>query len=213
MAYDLQEQEQLAQFRAWWDKYGNWVLTVLTFALLAIAAVNGYKWYERDEAAKAAAVYDELVRAVDANNGARVQELTDTLTARHGRTVYAPMAALYAARFKHAAGDLPGARARLQWVIDDSGHAEYLPLARLRLAGVQLDEKAFDEALRTLAAAPPPAVLAAAYADRRGDVLAAQGKTGEARAAYQEALDKADAGHPLRRIVEIKLDALPAAAS
>ncbi|MFN9212272.1 MAG: YfgM family protein, partial [Betaproteobacteria bacterium] len=119
MAYDLQEQEQLAQFRAWWDKYGNWVLTVLTFALLAIAAVNGYKWYERDQAAKAAAVYDELVRAVDANNGARVQELTDTLTARHGRTVYAPMAALYAARFKHAAGDLPGARARLQWVIDD----------------------------------------------------------------------------------------------
>lgn len=209
MAYDLQEQEQLAQFRAWWDRYGNWVLTAVTACLLAIAAYNGWGWYQRDQATRAAGVYDALLRAVDANEGSRVQELTDTLVERYGGTVYAPMAALRAAYFRHKGGDLPGARARLQWVIDASGHPEYRPLARLRLAGVQLDEQAYDDALRTLSAAAPPTALAAAYADRRGDVLAAQGKTAEARAAYQEALGQVDAGHPLRRIVEIKIDALP----
>ena len=49
--------------------------------------------------------------------------------------------------------------------------------------------------------------------DRRGDVLAAQNKNAEARAAYTEALAKADAQHPLRAIIQLKLDALPPAAS
>jgi predicted negative regulator of RcsB-dependent stress response len=53
-----------------------------------------------------------------------------------------------------------------------------------------------------------------AAADRRGDVLVAQNrKVDEARAAYQEALDKADAQHPLRADHQLKLDALPPAAS
>jgi predicted negative regulator of RcsB-dependent stress response len=210
MAYDLEEQEQLAQFKAWWDKHGNLVLTVITALLLAVAAYNGWRWYERDQAGRAAAVYDQFLRAVETKDGAKVKELAGTLADQYGRSVYASMAALYAAKFDHDAGDLPAARARLQWVIDKSGHPEYVPIARLRLAGVQLDEKAYDEALRTLTG-EVPAAQAAAFADRRGDVLIAQGKVDEARAAYKEALDQADAGHPLRRVIEFKLDALPAA--
>jgi predicted negative regulator of RcsB-dependent stress response len=211
MAYDLEEQEQLAHFRAWWEKYGNLVLTAVTAVLLAFAAYNGWNWYQRDQAVKAAGVYDEFQRAVESKDPKRAQELAGTLLARHARTVYAPMAALQLAKLDHDAGDLAGARTRLQWVIDNGGHIEYVPIARLRLAGVQLDEKAYDEALRTLSG-DAPAAMATAFADRRGDVLAARGQTAEARAAYKEALDKADASHPLRRVIEIKLDALPAAA-
>ena len=208
MAYDLQEQEQLATFKAWWDKYGNFILAVVTLALLAVAAWNGWRWYERREAAAASVVYEQVMKALAENNGARVKELTGTLIQNHGRTVFAAMAALHAAKVNHEANDLPAARSQLQWVIDKSGHEEFTLLARVRLAGVLLDEKNHDEALKVLAGEVPPAHQTA-FADRRGDVLLAQGKPAEARSAWQQALDKADPQHPLRQLIQLKLDSVP----
>lgn len=211
MAYDLEEQEQLAAIKAWWDRWGNLVLSVATVALLAIAAFNGWRWYERHEAGKAAVLYEELLGALDGNDVARKRELAGTLIERYGRTVYGPMAALQIARINVEAGDRSAARAQLRWVIDKSGHEELAQVARLRLAGVLLDEKAYDEALKLLGGDVPPG-LAASFADRRGDILLEIGQSEQARAAYREALDKADTQHPLRPIIQLKLDALPAAA-
>jgi predicted negative regulator of RcsB-dependent stress response len=212
MAYDLEEQEQLASIKAWWDRWGNIVLTGATVVLLAIAAFNGWRWYQRHEAGNAGALYEQFLAAVEGGDLARKKELAGTLIERYGRTIYAPMAALQVARVNFEAGDKGAAAAQLRWVIDKSGHAELVPIARLRLAGILLDEKKHDEALQVLAGEVPPA-LTGAFADRRGDVLQAMGKTGEARTAYQEALDKVEAQHPLRPLIQLKLDALPPAAS
>ena len=212
MAYDLEEQEQLASIKAWWDRWGNLVLTAVTVVLLAIAAFNGWRWYERHEAGNAAVLYDEFVGALEGADLGRKKELAGTLIERYGRTVYAPMAALLIAKVNLEAGDTGAARAQLRWVIDKSGHPELVQIARLRLAGVLLDEKAYDEALQLLAGEVPEA-LAASFADRRGDVLMAMGKAEEARGAYREALDKAGAQHPMRPIIQLKLDALPAPAA
>jgi predicted negative regulator of RcsB-dependent stress response len=122
------------------------------------------------------------------------------------------MAALQAARLQADSGKPDLARESLQWVIDQAQQPELKAIARVRLAGVLLDEKQYDEALKVLAA-DVPAVHATAVADRRGDVLAAQNKVEEARAAYAEALAKADAQHPLRQIIQLKLDALPSSGS
>jgi predicted negative regulator of RcsB-dependent stress response len=210
MAYDLEEQEQLATMKAWWDKYGNFILTAATVVLLGIAAFNGWRWYERREAQQGAAVYEELQKAFNGKDANRTKELAGTIIEHYGRTVYAPMAALQMARFNHDAGDLAAARAQLQWVMDKSGHEEYVLIARLRLAGVLLDEKNYDEALKVLSGGVPKS-LVTAFADRRGDVLLAQGKVAEASAAYREALDSADARNPLRSFIQFKFDALPAA--
>jgi predicted negative regulator of RcsB-dependent stress response len=212
MAYDLEEQEQLASIKAWWDRWGNLVLTAVTIVLLAIAAFNGWRWYERHEAGNAAVLYDEFVVALGGTDLARKKELAGTLIERYGRTVYAPMAALNIAKVNLEAGDAGAARAQLRWVIDKSGHAEMVQIARLRLAGVLLDEKSHQEALGLLGGEVPEA-LAAAFADRRGDVLMAMGKADEARAAYEAALGKASGQHPLRPIIQLKLDALPPAAA
>jgi len=212
MAYDLEEQEQLAQLKAWWQKYGNLITTVITVVLLAFAAWNGWRWYEREQAKTAAGVYGQLEQAVAARDAAKVQTLAASIVEHYGRTTYAVMAALQAAKFNAEAGDLPKAAEQLQWVIDKSGHEELRAIARVRLAGVLLDEKKYDAALQTLAfdapAAYQPTVL-----DRRGDVLLAQNKMEEARAAYKDALTRAEPQHPLRQIIQLKLDALPAAAS
>lgn len=211
MSYNLEEQEQLANLKAWWEKYGNFILTVVTLVLLGIAAFNGWNWYQRREAIAAAAVYEAFAKAAEDKNIARQKELAGTIIESHARTIYAPLAALQIAKVNHEAGDLAAARTQLQWVIDKSGHDELATIAKLRLAGVLLDEKSFDQALQ-LVSGDVPAVHAVAYANRRGDVLFAQGKPQEARRAYQEALDKAAADHPLRAIIQLKLDALPAPA-
>ncbi|MDQ3188895.1 MAG: tetratricopeptide repeat protein [Pseudomonadota bacterium] len=211
MAYDLQEQEQIDELKAWWDKYGNLILTVLTIVLLGFAAFNGWRWYQRDQAEKAAGVYAELGRAMTARETERVNALSTALTDKYGRTAYGPMAALQAARWYVESGDAAAARARLQWVVEHSDQAEIVAIARVRLAGVLLDEKNYDEALKVLDGAAAT-VHATAIADRRGDILFAQNKIDEARVAYRDALAKADAQHPLRQLIQLKLDALPAAA-
>jgi len=212
MAYDLQEQEQLATFKAWWEKYGNFVLTAATVVLLAIAAFNGWRWYERRESQAAAALYDRLVVAVEKKESAKVKELAGGIIENHGRTIYASLAALQAARVYFEASDLAAAKAQLQWVIDKSGRPELAATARVRLAGILLDEKAYDQAMRVLEG-EVPASHAVQFADRRGDVLLAEGKLDQARAAYQEAVDKAGADHPLRTYLQLKIDALPAPAA
>ena len=212
MAYDLQEQEQLDELKAWWGKFGNLILTVVTVVLLAFAAYNGWRWYQRGQAEEAAGVYAELERAMTARETERVNALSLTLTDKYGGTAYGPMAALQAARWYADNNDTASARTRLQWVVDRADSPEVIAIARVRLAGVLLDEKQFDEALKVLDGASST-IHATAIADRRGDILFAQNKIDEARAAYRDALAKAAAEHPLRQIIQLKLDALPATAT
>lgn len=212
MAYDLEEQEQLAELKAWWNKYGNFILTVVTVVLLGFAAYNGWQWYQREQAGQAAGIYDQLEKALAARDVDKVETFSGMLASKYGGTAYAAMASLQAAKVQAEAGRMDKARDSLQWVIDKAQAPELKAIAQVRLAGVLLDEKKYDEALRAISGEAPPS-QATAFLDRRGDILAAQKKTEEARAAYTDALAKADAQHPLRQIIQLKLDALPASGS
>jgi predicted negative regulator of RcsB-dependent stress response len=211
MAYDLEEQEKLAALKAWWDEWGNTVSGVATVLLLIMAGWFGWQYWNRTQAQKANVVYEEFLRQSAAKD-VRAKELADRLRDGFGGTVYAPLAALATAKTMHDAGDPAGAKAQLQWVIDKSGRAELVDIARVRLAGVLLDEKSYDEALRTLEPATGEAAVPTVE-DRRGDVLAAQGKLDEARAAWQRAQKAAGERHPLRGLLQQKLEALPAPAA
>lgn len=207
MAYDLEEQEQLATLKAWWKQYGNLVTWVVVAALAAYAGWSGWNYYQREQASKAAVLYEEIVKAVDGKDQAKVSRAADDMRERYGRTPYASMGALLAARSAFESGDLKSAKAYLQWVIDQSSGEEYQALARLRLAGLLLDEKAYEEGLKLLSGSFPEQ-FAGLVADRRGDLLFAQDKIDEARAAYQAALEKTDAKNPARQLIQLKLDAL-----
>jgi predicted negative regulator of RcsB-dependent stress response len=209
MAYDLEEQEQLASFKAWWNQYGNLLSWVLIVALTAYSGWTGWNYYQRTQATHASQLYDELQKAVTAKDNAKVQRAAGDMQTRFKGTAYAQMSALTAAKSAFDASDLKTAKAQLQWAIEH-GDAEYKAIARLRLAGVLLDEKSHDAALAALAG-DTPAQFIGNVADRKGDILVAQNKIPEARAAYQAALaatDKKNPGHPL---IELKLEGLGAA--
>jgi predicted negative regulator of RcsB-dependent stress response len=214
MAYDLEEQEQIASFKAFWTKYGNLITWVLILALGAFAAYNFWNKHQRDQSVGASALYDELTDAVTAKDNAKSQRIAADIQSKFKRTTYAQMSALAAAKTAFEANDLKTARAQLQWVIDN-GNDEYKSVAQLRLAGVLLDEKNFDGAMKLLNGTFLPQ-FAAEVADRKGDVLVAQNKIADARNAYVAALAAMGPKHPGSQLVRIKLEAIggtaPAAA-
>jgi predicted negative regulator of RcsB-dependent stress response len=206
MAYDLEEQEQLDSLKAWWNQYGNLATWLLIIALAGYAAWSGWRYYQRTQSAQAGQLYEELQKAVVAKDAAKVQRIVTDMTDKFGRTTYAQMGGLAAAKSSFDANDLKAAKAQLQWVIDH-GSDEYKAIARIRLAGVLLDEKSYDEALKTLSG-DFPEQFAAAVADRKGDILVAQNKLEDARAAYKLALEKSDQKDSGRQLIQIKLDAI-----
>ena len=207
MAYDLQEQDQLDAFKAFWNRYGNLILAGVTVVLLVVAGWRGWGWWQQKQASEAAAVYEQLREAVERKDVNKVKQASGQLFESYSGTVYGSMGALVAARAYHDAGDLKAAKAPLQWAVDKAKDPEHRLIARLRLAGILLDEKAYDEGLKLLAA-EEAGRYAGSVADRRGDLLLAQGKRDEARAAYKDALAKLEPGSALLPMVRMKLDAL-----
>lgn len=206
MAYDLEEQEQLASLKAWWEKYGNVTTWVIIAGLAAYSGWAGWQYYQRNQSAQASALYDQLQLAVQAKDNAKVQRAATDMETKYAGTAYAPMSALVAAKSAFDANDVKAAKAQLQWAVEH-GTEEFKAIAKVRLAGLLLDEKAYDQALKTLEG-DVPAAFAGAVADRKGDILSAQNKVAEARAAYKAALDATDKKNPGRQLIQLKLEAI-----
>lgn len=210
MAYDHAEEEQLASLKAWWKQYGNLVTWLLIIVLAAYAAWAGWGVYQRNQAAQAGQLYEELQKAVTAQDKDKIQRVATDMQEKFSSTAYAQMSGLAAAKSAFDANDLKTAKAQLQWVADKGSDA-YKAIARIRLAGILLDEKAYDEGLKVLAG-DFSSEFAGVVSDRKGDIYVAQNKLDEARTAYQTALEKTDAQNPGRQLIQIKLDAIGGAA-
>ncbi len=207
MALDLEEQEQLDALKQFWNEYGTLIVTLAFLALATFAGVKGWNYYQRGQSEKASALFGKFEEAVRKNDVSQVGSLGGEIIDKYGSTAYGPMTALLLARNNYDNGDPATAATRLQWAVDKADDDEIAALARLRLAGIRLDEKKYDEALALLDAKHAQA-FAPLYADLRGDVFAAQGKAADARAAYRIALDKSPPDGNYRNVVQIKLDAL-----
>ena len=204
---DLEEQEQLDQLKAFWAQYGNLISGVLIVVAAAYLSWFGWNWYQRDQGVKAGAMYDEFDRALQAADAERTGRIFADMKQRFPRAAFTGQAGLAAAKLASEKGQADAARADLAWVADSASESEYRTIARLRLAGLLLDEKKYDEALKQLDGVDG-AEFQALAADRRGDVLMAQGKAEEAKAAYAKAWAAMDAKVDYRRVVEAKLNVL-----
>ena len=204
---DLEEQEQLAELKHFWKTYGNLISWLLIAVLGAYAAWNGYQYWERTQSAKASALYDEVEKAVAANDVSRMERSLADIKDKFGSTHYAHQAGLLAARSLYAQGKTDQAKATLIWVADSAPTAALKDVARLRLAALLWETKALDEALKQLTAAFTPEMSGLA-ADLRGDVLLSKGQTAQATEAYQQAWKQVPVTSEYRRIVQAKLSAL-----
>lgn len=204
---DLEEQEQLDSIKHFWKQYGNLITWVVIAALGTYAAINGWQIWERRQGLEASVLYDEVDRAAASGDLARVEQAFKDIQDKYGRTAYAQQAGLLAGRVLADKGKPDAARAALAWVADQSADEGYQALARLRLAGLLVEAKNYDEALKQLSGTLP-AQFEALAADRRGDIHNLQGRRDEARAEYTKAWQGMDAQSDYRTLVEVKLTAL-----
>lgn len=208
MPLDLEEQEQLAELKAWWKDHGGRIAALVLAVAVGFAGWQGWRWYQLDQSVNAAGLYDTVSKAAQANDGKALRDAAGTLVESYPRTVYASMGALVAARYYFDRNDLKNAKAQLQWVVERSSSDDFRDLARLRLASVLLDEKAYDEALKLLEAKHASA-YDAQYAALRGDILVAKNQAAEAKAAYKLALEKAGKEEgAFQESVRMRLEAL-----
>lgn len=209
-ALDSHEQEQIEALKAWWHENRGQLIAMCLIAVVAIGGWRGWQYYQHTQGSEAATLYQQLLNQMESNDAKRVNDAASALMDKYASTAYAPRAALLAARANEQLKDAVRAKTQLQWAIDHADDAELKSVASLRLAALLLDEKNHDGALKLLEAAHPPS-FDGLYADLRGDVLSAQGKTDEARSAYKLAYEKFDDKSTYHNLIQMKLDALGAA--
>ncbi|TCV87397.1 YfgM family protein [Sulfurirhabdus autotrophica] len=204
---DLEEQEQVDALKAWWKQNGKTVIMAVSVFIVTVAGIQGWRVYQSNQARQAAAMYSQLENAEQAKDTKKIRDAAGQLIEKYASTPYAARAALISARANYESGDAKSAKAQLEWVVSHSKEAPVLDMARLRLAGILLDEKNFVESIKLLNTKHED-TYDGLYADLLGDVMVAQGKAEEARKAYSEAIQKTDEKSPFRKYIQIKLDSL-----
>ncbi len=208
MAYDLEEQEKIDALKDWWDKNGTRLVIVAFLVAASILGWRGYQWYEQHQATKAMGYFEALEIAAEQNDEqstARLLAASEALRKDHAGSAYASRGLLVAAQFFQENGELANAEEQFNWIIAHSKEASIVGIARLRLAGLLLEQEKYAAALQQLQ--QPIAAYVGLYADRRGDVYYAQGDLAQARSEWESAVPAlADVAYV--QIVQLKLEAL-----
>ena len=205
-SYDFEEQERLAELRAWWEDNRLYVFAAIAAAVLAFGAWKGWQFWRLSQDEEAASLYLPVEDAKRTGDPKKIADAAQKVIAQQPGSFYASQAALVAAKAAFDAGNLEEARKHLEWTLAKGANV-HRGVARVRLAAVQLEQKKYDEALKTLDGNQEPG-FAPLVADLRGDVMLAQGRLDEARSAYKLAVEKADARNPVKGIAQTKLNAL-----
>lgn len=204
------EDEQLAEFKDWWQRNGK---PLVTGGLLALVVVFGWQaWhkYQSSQSQGASIIYQQLLETTLTPNGkpdpAQVADLAGKLKAEFGGSVYAQYGSLFVAKVAVDTGKLDDAASELKAITDKPANSTLAEIARQRLAQVLAAQNKADEALKLLDGDTDKAFLATRE-ELKGDLLVQLGRTDEANAAYHKAKaalsDEAAVGG-----LQIKLDDL-----
>lgn len=207
------EEEQIAAIKGWWRENG---IAIAVAVVLAIGAFAGWKWYQHNEKQQelvAVGLYQTLMESYQqaaqagpdaADAEIRMQKAGQELITGHAGSVYARMAALMLAGRAAEIDNYVDAERHLRFARDADAGDNIGIVASNRLARVLSAQGKHEDALALLAGSVGKEDVTGRE-DVRGDVLLAQGKRVEARAAWQKALDNAGEQDPSRVLLEMKL--------
>ena len=210
--YDLEEQDQIDDLKAWWARYGGAITVGLVLGLLVIAGVQGWRWWSGKRAEDASVLYTAVSEAARAKDPAKAKDAIAQITDRYAGT------ALRAARRAAVREDALRQRRsrRREGAVRVGGRAcEGRRAAGDRALSPRAGadrRKAVRRGARARSMRSIRTSFDGMFADLRGDALAAAGRAADARSAYEMALAKLDPKSPYRTYVQVKHDALGGAA-
>lgn len=208
MAYDLEEQEQLDEFKAWWAKNGKMVSSLVLVGVLAYAGWQGYHFWIAKKSTEASNIYQTLI-TTEPSKLDTIKTQATQLTSDYSVTPYAGRAAVFLAKTQYEAKDTEGATQQLNWAIEHAKESSVKAIAALQLAGIQYEKKDYAAAKKTLEDIQDKGYLGLKN-NLLGDVLLAEGKTEDAKKAFVDALKYLDPQGRLFQLTKQKLESLGA---
>ena len=197
--------DEAEALKEWWRENGRSVIAGILLGVFGIVGWQQWGNYTRNRAEGASAQFQLLADAINKKDAATAEQRAESLMVEFSATPYAPLAGMMIAKMKVENGDLAGAQPNLQYAIDNAKDSAIAAIARARLMRVQL--AAGDVAgAKALQPSPVPAGFVADFAELRGDIALAEGRPGDAREAYAEALANLPDTDGKRFIVEMKRD-------
>jgi predicted negative regulator of RcsB-dependent stress response len=203
MREDLEQQEQFDAIKGFWNDNKRWIVPVLSIIAVSAISFNGWLWWQDRQASKATDALAAMEQALVEQSVEKAKVAFKVLAEDYSGTTQAALGGLQMAKVFVSEGSLPEARAALE-VVSKSPVEEFAWIAKIRLAGVLLDENNAQAAVAVLAGQPPAEFLGLVN-DRRGDVHAALGQKEEARKAWRVALDGIGAEAASRELIARKL--------
>lgn len=211
MHFNLEEQEQLAELKAWWKQYGKWLLVIAVILALSYSGYVSWNWWQNRQAVTASKLYETLLQSAVKQDLPTTLRAAEDLQKQYSGTAYAGMAGLVTAQLANAAGDLGAAQKQLRWTMESAKSDAHRDLARSRLISILIDQGDFANAEK-LADQSASKAFAPLMLERKGDVYLAQDRQDQAREQYQKAWDllskNAEAADEAKRLLRIKLEAV-----
>lgn len=200
------EEEQVAALKDWWKANGSSVITGILAAVIIVGAWTFWQSYQSDKMLQASSLYEEVLKADQAGQYESVDKIGSRLDTEFSSTAYASYALLFQAKAKVEEQDLIAAKELLQLTVATSADLELTHVARTRLIRVLLALQENEQGLQIIADVDQSSLggFAAIYDELKGDLYVSMGRIGEARTAYQAALN-AGQSSPL---LQFKLDDL-----
>lgn len=206
MALDLEEQDQLDALKTWWKTNGSKVLIVASLLVITFGGYEGWKQYQAKQSEAASTMFMQLGDTSPTDVKA-IQALSGEIIEKYPSTPYAARAALLSAKVHYNAKDVDNAKIKSEWAYKNAKEDAVKTLAQLQLAAILFEQKDYEAALK-LVNEKHESSFNGLFADLKGDVLVAQGKSADAKVAYQEALNSFEFGSRYARYTQHKLEAL-----
>lgn len=207
MAHHLDEQEKIEQLQRFWRRYGKWLTIALSALIVGYLGHIAYDKYQARRAYRAAELYVTLDIAVGQHDFAKAQTAADQLISNYANTAYASRAALLFAKIAYLQHQIDQAKAKLNWVIENSNESALQAIAQIRLATLLFNEKQYQAALAAIATLQDKTFDAQSL-ELKGDILRNLHQHVAAKVAYEAALKTLRANDPNRFLLEIKLSEL-----
>ncbi len=178
---EVDEDVRRDQLKKLWEQYSIYIVAVALLIIAGVGGWRGYEYLEAQKAAEAGAAFDKAVELSEANKHSEAEAAFTDLAAK-APSGYRMLARLRAAA--EAANRDPKAAAKMYDDIaaDRSIRAPEQELARIRAAGLLVDNSSYPDMLQRLEPATAPKAtyrhsareLLALSAFRAGDMAAAR---------------------------------------
>ncbi|GAB4180844.1 MAG: tetratricopeptide repeat protein [Wenzhouxiangellaceae bacterium] len=194
--------EQSERVRNWLSENGSSLVIGLLAAFAAVFGWQKYMSYQEEQQYQAAATYSVFDQQLNGEEAAAATTQLEQLQTHYAENLYTDLAALRMASKWVADGELERASEALEQLRASTQHAGIANIAALRQARLAITRDQADQALAIINGINAADDMTAALAEVRGDALARQGRSDEARAAYSEAI--AALGGTPRQLLELK---------